>query len=165
MSKLVVTVDGQSFEVELSLTQECAQGCMAVVNGHTVRIAVPALRDPSSGIEWMIIDERPYELTVDEHLHWVRDYSGLHRVEIHDQESRVARPRSGDGRVKAPIPGLVARVLVSKGQEVAADQPLVVLEAMKMENEIRAPFAGVVTSVAVSPGQSVVRNAVLAEIT
>jgi biotin carboxyl carrier protein len=122
------------------------------------------LDDYQAEIEWMILSERPYELTFDDQLRWVRDYSGLHRVEIQDQEARVTRPRSGDGRIKAPIPGLVTRILVQEGQEVQADQPVVVLEAMKMENEIRAPFDGVITTIAAEPGQSVVRGAVLAEV-
>jgi biotin carboxyl carrier protein len=163
MSKLLVTVNGHPFEVEIALTQECAQGCTAVVNGRTLQITLPAA-DQALEPGWMIINERPYELTFDDNLHWVRAYSGLHRLEIQDQEARVVRPRSGDGRVKAPIPGLVTRVLVSPGQQVQANQPLIVLEAMKMENEIRAPFDGTVTSVSVSPGDSVVRSAVLAEI-
>ena len=65
---------------------------------------------------------------------------------------------------KAPIPGLIARVLVEKGQQVSADDALIVLEAMKMENEIRAPRSGVVTSIQVKPGDSVVRNTVLVEV-
>jgi biotin carboxyl carrier protein len=55
-------------------------------------------------------------------------------------------------------------VLVEKGQTVTAGDALVVLEAMKMENEIRAPRTGVVTSIRVKPGDSVVRNTVLAEV-
>lgn len=164
MSKLLVTINGQTFEIDVVLTQECARGCTAVVNGRTVSLTIPSTGQSGTQLEWLIINERPYELTVDENLHWVRAYSGLHEVEIQDREARVARPRSGDGRVKAPIPGLVTRILVADGEEVKADQPLIVLEAMKMENEIRAPFDGVVNSITVTPGDSVVRNAVLARI-
>jgi biotin carboxyl carrier protein len=112
----------------------------------------------------MIIDERPYELTVVEKLHWVKAYSGLHRVQILDSEAKVARPTSGDGRVKAPIPGLITRILAEEGDRVHAEQTLFVLEAMKMENEIRAPFDGVVKSLSVSTNQVVAQNDVLAEI-
>ncbi len=164
MSKLVVTVDGQQFEVEMMLATDCAQGCMLMVNGEEIHIVVPESHTPGPAVEWMIINGRPYELTVDENLQWLRAFSGLHAVEIQDREARVARPRSGDGRIKAPIPGLVTRVLVEKGEKVSADQPLIVLEAMKMENEIRAPFEGIVRSLAVSPGDTVLRNTVLAEI-
>jgi biotin carboxyl carrier protein len=76
----------------------------------------------------------------------------------------VARPASTDARIKAPIPGVIVRLLVEVGQEVAADQPVLVLEAMKMENEIRAARAGTVASMHVQPGQSVKLHELLAEI-
>ena len=58
-------------------------------------------------------------------------------------------------RVAAYMPGRVVSVLVEEGAEVEAGQGLVVLEAMKMENEIQTESAGVVTRVFVAPGQAV----------
>jgi biotin carboxyl carrier protein len=55
--------------------------------------------------------------------------------------------------------------MVSVGQAVEVGQPLLALEAMKMENEIRAPRSGIVSTLHVAPGQAVGRNEVLAEIT
>lgn len=62
---------------------------------------------------------------------------------------------AGEQRIVAPMPGKVIRVLVEPGDEVAGRQPLVVVEAMKMENELSSPRAGRVKEVAVRPGQSV----------
>ena len=62
---------------------------------------------------------------------------------------------AGELRVVAPMPGRVLRVLVKPGDNVEARQGLVVVEAMKMENEITAAKAGRVKEVAVAPGQSV----------
>ena len=62
---------------------------------------------------------------------------------------------AGQQRVTAPMPGRVLRVLVKPGDEVAHRQGLVVVEAMKMENELTAPKAGKVTEVAVTEGMSV----------
>jgi biotin carboxyl carrier protein len=62
---------------------------------------------------------------------------------------------AGDQRIAAPMPGRVVRVLVKPGDEVAARQGLVVVEAMKMENELAAPRAGRIKEVAVAEGQSV----------
>jgi pyruvate carboxylase subunit B len=59
------------------------------------------------------------------------------------------------------MPGLVVRVLVAPGEAVSAGQGLVVMEAMKMENELRATTAGVVTGVVVTPGTAVDKGAVL----
>ena len=61
----------------------------------------------------------------------------------------------GEQRVIAPMPGRVVRVLVKPGDEVAARQGLVVVEAMKMENELTVPRAGRVKEVAVAEGASV----------
>ena len=63
--------------------------------------------------------------------------------------------------IKAPMPGRIVRVLVVVGDRVAARQPVVVVEAMKMENELRSPRDGVVTEVRVVPGAAVESNAVL----
>ncbi|HYN09150.1 MAG TPA: biotin/lipoyl-containing protein [Vicinamibacterales bacterium] len=61
----------------------------------------------------------------------------------------------GDQRVLAPMPGRIVRVLVRAGDAVAAGQPLVVVEAMKMENELKSPRAGRVKEVSVSEGASI----------
>jgi biotin carboxyl carrier protein len=67
----------------------------------------------------------------------------------------------GDQAVTAPMPGRVVRVLVKAGDEVAARQGVVVVEAMKMENELRSPKAGRVKDISVAPGTSVEAGRVL----
>jgi len=68
---------------------------------------------------------------------------------------------AGDGRVVAPMPGRVVKVLVTPGTAVEARQGVVVVEAMKMENELRAPRAGIVREVRVAEGVSVEAQTVL----
>jgi biotin carboxyl carrier protein len=70
----------------------------------------------------------------------------------------------GDAVIAAPMPGRVVRVLVAAGDEVAARQPIVVVEAMKMENELRTPRAGRVKEIGVSPGAPVEAGRILAVI-
>ncbi len=67
----------------------------------------------------------------------------------------------GEQKIVAPMPGRVVRVLVTEGDEVAAKQAVVVVEAMKMENELRSPKAGRVKDVSVLPGTSVEAGRVL----
>ncbi len=67
----------------------------------------------------------------------------------------------GEQRVVAPMPGRVVRVLVNAGDDVEARQPVVVVEAMKMENELRSPKTGRVKDVAVATGASVEAGRVL----
>jgi len=162
MINLTVTIDGTPYEVDLGpLTGSI---CEATVNGEPLSVTVPQHGAIVTEVEWLIVNGWPYEIAFDPNLQWIRAYDGLHTIEIHDRNQRVARPRSGDGRVKAPIPGLISRVLVEPGATVSAGQPLIVLEAMKMENEIRAPFDGVVTALSVAVGQTVLGNQVLAEV-
>ena len=68
---------------------------------------------------------------------------------------------AGDGRVLAPMPGRVVKVLVAAGDRVEARQGVMVVEAMKMENELRAPRAGTVREVRVAEGVSVEAQTVL----
>ena len=66
-----------------------------------------------------------------------------------------AAPAAGGGRIDAPMPGTILDVLVSPGDQVEAGQVLVILEAMKMENEIMAPAAGKVIQVNTTKGAAV----------
>ena len=83
-------------------------------------------------------------------------------VEVQDDRSKQIEALTGQGRkavvggvVKAPMPGLVVRVEVSEGQVVEIGEGLVVVEAMKMENELRATHKGVVEAVHVRAGDRV----------
>lgn len=89
-------------------------------------------------------------------------------VEIDDERSKIIkafRPagpqKGGKTKVKAPMPGMVVRLEVQLGQEVKAGQGLVVLEAMKMENEIRALSDGIVDQIEVKAGEAVEKDALL----
>lgn len=68
------------------------------------------------------------------------------------------------GQVVAPIPGLVTQVLKSVGDEVAEGDALLIMEAMKMENELKAPVSGMVQSIHVQSGQSVEKGTLILEI-
>src|SRR6267143_1699021 len=92
-------------------------------------------------------------------------------VEVQDDRSKQIEALTGQGHkpvlggvVKAPMPGLVVRVEVSAGQVVEAGEGLVVVEAMKMENELRASSRGVVEQIHVSAGQRVEKGAPLVTI-
>ena len=80
----------------------------------------------------------------------------------HASSTRDAASLTGAQRITAPMPGRVVRVLVREGDEVAAGQGVVVVEAMKMENELASPKAGRIKEVAVAEGASVEAGKVLA---
>ena len=68
------------------------------------------------------------------------------------------RGQAGAGRLTAPLPGTVIKVLVAQGQSVTRDESLVIIEAMKMEHTVRAPHAGIVDEVFYHPGDRVEEN-------
>lgn len=88
------------------------------------------------------------------------------RVERGDRASKASRTAQsgGSGAVRAPMPGRVVKVLVEAGAAVERGAGVVVVEAMKMENELSAPISGVVERVHVSAGDRVERGAALLEI-
>jgi pyruvate carboxylase subunit B len=91
-------------------------------------------------------------------------------VEVLDERTRYIRSLSGGVErqlespvLKAPMPGLVLRVQVEPGQRVPAGAGLVVLEAMKMENELKSRFDAVIKAIRVQPGEAVEKGQVLLE--
>jgi len=118
----------------------------------------------------MLINGRSFEVLIEEQrqVYDVTLRGEQYHVRVEDERTRRLnegrrRPEVPKGElvVKAPIPGLVVKVLVHEGEEIAEDQALVILEAMKMENEIRALRGGIVRKVEVSAGQRVEQNAPL----
>jgi hypothetical protein len=100
-----------------------------------------------------------------ESLVWVDGRSGV--VTIGGRRGRPAGVHEGSGTaggresVVAPMPGRVVRVLVRMGDEISAREPVLVIEAMKMENELRSRRAGRVTDIQVVEGASVEAGRVL----
>jgi acetyl-CoA/propionyl-CoA carboxylase biotin carboxyl carrier protein len=102
---------------------------------------------------------REVDVEVNGKLFRVRVFGG------EDQRSTAEPPRrrrgetrrasASGGAIAAPMQGTIVRVLVEKGQEVEADEPVCILEAMKMESEVRSQKAGTVSEVRVEAGQTV----------
>jgi biotin carboxyl carrier protein len=91
------------------------------------------------------------------------------RARIESDRTRIGAklPRAGalgGAQVVAPMPGRVVKVLVTPGEVVPAGRPLVVVEAMKMENELSSDRPGVVTNIRVAAGQNVDSGALLVEL-
>jgi biotin carboxyl carrier protein len=95
-----------------------------------------------------------------------QDYFG---VTVRDPRSLRARRRSAtaeDGikKITAPMPGKVVRILVAAGAEVEAGQSVLVIEAMKMQNELKSPKKGILRKITVSEGAAVEAGRILAEV-
>lgn len=81
--------------------------------------------------------------------------------ELAERRKRGAAGAAGEWSIAAPMPGRVTRILVAEGETVKAGQALLVIEAMKMENELRAPESGQVLSLPIAAGTAVEMGAVL----
>jgi acetyl/propionyl-CoA carboxylase alpha subunit len=125
-----------------------------------------------SPIRMMKIGTRVYRVVVQRrqgrgrYTLWIDGYR--FEADALDERTRAIRDLSaasagpvGPAPVRAPMPGLVVRVNVKVGDEVQAGQGLIVMEAMKMENELRATAAGTVKSVEVVAGTAVEKGALL----
>jgi biotin carboxyl carrier protein len=162
--KYVVLLDGQTIEVEVDGDRVTIDG-----RAHSATLGVI----PGTPLRQLLIDGRPLTLSVEAvgRGRWALTPKGERwEMEVLDERTQHIRSLAGDGAqrrgagvLKAPMPGLVVRVQVQPGEQVAAGAPLVVLEAMKMENELKAGAPGVVKSVRVAPGEAVEKGQVLVE--
>jgi biotin carboxyl carrier protein len=117
----------------------------------------------------LIVNGQAFEVkreqsTTDLHL-WVK--SARFAVDVRDPRSLRSRRASGSGvegpqKVHAPMPGKIVRVLAPAGTQVSAGQGVLVIEAMKMQNELKSPKDGVVKQVVAAEGASVTAGEVLA---
>jgi len=146
------TVDGQRLEAHLAPVPGTPLHHLLLA-GHSWTVAAQALEGvgEEGGQRWVLgaVGQRFDVEAVDERTRQIRALTG------------TRRPAHGSGIIAAPMPGLVVRVEVTPGQRVEAGAGLVVVEAMKMENELRAPRAAVVAAVHVAAGQTVEKGASL----
>lgn len=154
-------VEGKKRRVELpSSALEGAMEC--VVDGRAV-VANICMLQPR--VMSLVIEGQQYRCILDGDgvLIGGRRFA----FEMNDPRSLQGRRGAGGGAVgpravKAPMPGRVVRVLVAAGDEVTEQQGVVVIEAMKMQNELKSPKAGKVARVAVAVGDAVGAGDVLA---
>lgn len=163
MRKIEVTLDGKQYTVEVRPNPDDRTLYTVTVDGEEIPVYLPP-RAGAAAPEWMVVNQRPYEMVVSDSMEWMLSSGGMHTLEVRWMDGAHLRPSVADGRVKAPIPGLINRVLVEPGAAVQVGDPILVLEAMKMENEIRAPRSGTVQSVSVKPGQTVKLGEMLVEV-
>jgi biotin carboxyl carrier protein len=161
--KYVATVDGQEYRVALGEKGITLDGAPVEVD----------LQSIDGGFHYsLLVGAASHEVFVEhcEGFCTVTLGGQRYRVQVEDEraqragEQRAAGEVAGEADVVSPMPGVVVAVLVEAGQEVHSGEGLLILEAMKMENEIRAPRTGVVEAVQATPGQRVSQDDVLVRI-
>jgi biotin carboxyl carrier protein len=159
-----VTIGTRTLRVEL-------EGGRVLVDGTPLDQAEFATL-PGTAVRSLLVDGRSSTVVASrEEDAWSLVVDGWPvRAAVVDERTRAIRAMTGRGGgpqgprpVKAPMPGLVVRIEVQEGDTVRAGQPVVAMEAMKMENELKAEAAGVVSRILVQPGTAVEKGAVLVE--
>ncbi len=142
-----------------------------LVDGDPVKADLESIR--GSDVRTLILDGASYRVAATRRSsgRWNLHLKGRSLdAEVVDERTRAIQEMSGAGSavhgprtVRAPMPGLVVKVEVEEGEEVEAGQGLVIVEAMKMENELTAEAPGVVRRVHVRVGEAVDKDQVLLE--
>jgi len=163
--KYHATVDNREYVIDIDDDNNI------IVDDKPVRADI--LQVGPLGLFSLLVDHESYELVVKEQRfgYCVTLGSNTYAVEVTDERtlrldagrSQLTTP-SGDRFIKAPIPGLIVNILVKEGDEIGANQPVIILEAMKMENELRSSGAGTVGEIMFEVGESVEQGAELMQI-
>ncbi|MFM2136282.1 MAG: hypothetical protein RL021_1682 [Bacteroidota bacterium] len=158
-----VTVNGHQFDVELD-------GKTAAVNNAPFEADLIEFR---KGRFHIIRNRRSYTAEVlqanrAEKSFVIKVDTAVFSLQVHDRFDALLREMGIDSSasqkindLKAPMPGLVLKVMVEEGQPIAKGDPILVLEAMKMENVIKAPADGKIKKVTVTTGDKVEKNQVM----
>jgi len=160
--KYYVTVGDQRIELEL--------GPEGVVFEGEGALSAELATVPGSSLRHLLLGDAGWPLvTRRQESGWVITAGGRRfHVQVEDERTHSIRelaglgaPADGPTELRAPMPGLVVRLLVETGQDVDRGDGLVVMEAMKMENELRADVAGRVAEIRVQEGATVAQGDVL----
>jgi biotin carboxyl carrier protein len=160
-----VTIAGRTLEVEL-------RGDAVLVDGDPLSLDVAAV--PGTTLRHLLAGGASVLLAAQRGSDagsWELQLDGVrYEVDVEDERTRAIRSRVGAAEgargprpVKAPMPGLVVRVEVAPGEQVAAGQGVVIVEAMKMQNELKADGPGVVRKIHVQAGTAVEKGVTLVE--
>lgn len=157
--------NGQSHQISI----ENANGKITVTLNDKKHF-VDLVRLNGGGALSILVDGRSFDLEVKESDKGMSVFALGQHFDLTVEEEKIFRARmlSGAGKtaarekeVRAPMPGLIVKIEVSIGQEVHPGDGLLIMEAMKMENEIKAKAAGIVKEIKVSERQPVEQNQVL----
>ena len=168
--KFNLEIDGQIRTVELEPRERDGQ-YRATINGELVEFEARLMRP---GVLLLFLGGRSHRVVREDNAPAGNGNGSAVMVggrrypyRVEDPRSLKARRAHGGGAdgprsIKASMPGRVVRVLAARGEEVEAQQGVVVIEAMKMQNELKSPKAGIVAEIRVAAGDTVAAGDVLA---
>jgi glutaconyl-CoA/methylmalonyl-CoA decarboxylase subunit gamma len=159
-----VQISGREHQVDLQKRPDGSVG--ASVNGREVALDVVTLAPRELSVR---VDAQMLDMTVEGTPPQLGVVAAGRRTYVHVESDRMraASKAAGAGgakvarEIRSPMPGRVVKFLVAPGDTVAAGQPVVIVEAMKMENEVKAKGPATVSKIHVAAGANVEANAVL----
>ena len=164
--RLDLTIDGKPMQIQLVAARP---ECRFVLDGESSERSAN-VEVPEPGVYSVLMDGRSYEARVEETPQNLVVVIDGYRFEVDVRDPRrLSRRHSGSAAegvqsITAPMPGKVVRVLVSPGDSVEAGQGIIVVEAMKMQNEMKSLRAGKVLAISANEGATVAAGDVLATI-
>ncbi len=162
----VVEVNGRRLNVEIRDGEAIVDGVKYSTSMHAVAGTPVRLVGVNDAVHRVVLRQRVargrYRMWLDGHRYDTEALDSRARA-IRDMQASVARP-AGPAPLRAPMPGLIVQLRVKVGDTVTAGAGLVVMEAMKMENELRTLAAGKVRAVHVTVGAAVEKGALLVEL-
>jgi len=156
--KLTTLVNGVERQLELHKPGEGAKTCTFSLDGLAGQADIQEI---GPGVYSILLGARSFEVKIEYGESGYSVVVGGSRYQIAVRDPRglwrgsAGLAAAGPLKITAPMPGKIVRVMVAEGQPVASGQGLVVVEAMKMQNEIKSPKAGMVKTVHVQQGGSV----------
>lgn len=162
MSDFIVTIDNKKFSINTNHSDK------VMLNGKEYVLEISQLSEHTFNVK---INNAVYHITssklsnniysflVDGHY-----FESEVRTKLEEEAANLLNGKnlsSGRKQIKSPMPGLILRINKDIGDNVNEGEPLILLEAMKMENEIRSPSSGKITEILVKEGKSVEKNQVL----
>ena len=161
--KYTAIIEGERLEIELSANG--AAVIEAEIAGRKYSVEAKAV---TPGVYWFNWNNRSLEIAVTQNGDGYVVSVGDRRISVEIVDASTARrPAAQQGHdgameIRAPMPGKVVKVLVAEGSEVKQNQGILVMEAMKMQNEIKSPKNGVVKKLGVTEGAAVTSGDLLA---
>lgn len=170
MEDLIISVDKNEYKIHYD------KGNHSIIYVDDKPYEIELLKKFNNDVFSFVVNQKIYQVALDfdDDSKLEISHDGIsYKIESTDEMKKVlgkyiansaSGSKSNAGIVKAPMPGLVVKVLVKEGIHVVEDEKLIVIEAMKMENTLKSPASGLIKSIKVEEGQAVDKGAVLIEI-
>lgn len=157
--EVVITNAGKSETYKVELIRDKSGMLSCTVNGKNIPVDAATTE---AGAVSLLLSGMSYQFRFDQQLGTQQVLLDGRRFDVEVRDPRSLRGRKGSGaagdgprKITAPMPGKVVRVLAPEGTQVEAGQGVIVIEAMKMQNELKAPKAGVVKKITAAEGATV----------